>query len=42
MKRFFIAGVIALLAITNATIISMADGLIVEDNNIFIEDTVPI
>ncbi|MGL5711977.1 MAG: hypothetical protein ACRCXT_13655 [Paraclostridium sp.] len=41
MRRFFITGVIALLAISNSTVVSLADGLTVGDNNIKIEDTAP-
>lgn len=41
MKKFFVAGAIALLAITNSTVVSLADGLIIGDNNMMIEDTEP-
>ena len=41
MKRFFITGAIALLTISNSTVVSLADGLTVVDNNMRIEDTAP-
>ncbi|MGL4911252.1 MAG: hypothetical protein ACRC3Y_02345 [Romboutsia sp.] len=41
MKRFFITGVIALLAVTNSTVISLAYGSIVGENDMIIQDTIP-
>ncbi|WP_195941013.1 hypothetical protein [Romboutsia sp. 1001713B170131_170501_G6] len=41
MKRFFITGAIALLTISNSTVVSLADGLTVVDNNMRIEDIAP-
>lgn len=41
MKRAFLTGAIALLAISNSTVLSLADEVTLEDNNIVIEDTIP-
>ncbi|MGL4912354.1 MAG: hypothetical protein ACRC3Y_07970, partial [Romboutsia sp.] len=41
MKKAFLTGAIALLAISNSTVLSLADEVTLEDNNIVIEDTIP-